>query len=53
MDVVGTYSPPLGFESDDEQNEQIIRRIAGRESFYEELDDPESESDTGISKGMR
>ncbi|MEO8494289.1 MAG: endonuclease/exonuclease/phosphatase family protein [Planctomycetota bacterium] len=32
--------------------EQIIRQIAGRESYYGELDDPESESDTGISKGL-
>lgn len=28
VDVVGTYSPPLGFERDVRQNEQILDRIA-------------------------
>lgn len=28
-------------------------RIAGREHYYTELDDPNSESDTGISKGLK
>ena len=27
--------------------------LPGREGYYKELDDPESEADTGISKGMR
>ena len=28
------------------------RRLPGREGYYAELDDPESEADTGISKGL-
>jgi N-acetylglucosaminyldiphosphoundecaprenol N-acetyl-beta-D-mannosaminyltransferase len=28
VQVVGTYSPPLGFEKDDAENERILRRIA-------------------------
>jgi endonuclease/exonuclease/phosphatase family metal-dependent hydrolase len=32
--------------------EQIIRQIPGRESFLVERDDPETEDDTGLSKGM-
>lgn len=31
----------------------VLRSIPGRESYYKELDDPESEADTGVSKGMR
>ena len=31
----------------------IHHNIQGREGYYEELDDPESEAETGISKGMR
>lgn len=31
----------------------LIAEIPGRESFIEEVDDPETEDDTGISKGMR
>ena len=31
----------------------LVEEIPGRESFLEELDDPETEDDTGISKGMR
>lgn len=31
----------------------VLTIIPGREHYYEELDDPESENDTGISKGMR
>ena len=29
-----------------------VRRLPGREGYLEELDDPESEADTGISKGL-
>jgi endonuclease/exonuclease/phosphatase family metal-dependent hydrolase len=32
--------------------EKIVRKIAGRESYLQEDDDPESEKDTGISKGL-
>jgi N-acetylglucosaminyldiphosphoundecaprenol N-acetyl-beta-D-mannosaminyltransferase len=28
IEVVGTYSPPLGFEHDTAENEEILRRIA-------------------------
>lgn len=31
----------------------ILREIPGRESYLEEMDDAETEKDTGISKGMR
>lgn len=31
----------------------MVSPIPGRESYWEELDDPESENDTGISKGLR
>lgn len=31
----------------------VIPIIPGREHYYEELDDPEGENDTGVSKGMR
>ncbi len=27
IDIVGTYSPPLGFEKDDQENESILARI--------------------------
>lgn len=33
--------------------EKIIRQIEGRESYLAEEDDPESETDTGLSKGMQ
>ncbi len=29
-----------------------MRRLPGREGYFEELDDPESEAETGISKGL-
>ncbi len=31
----------------------ILPSIPGREHYWEELDDPETESETGVSKGMR
>lgn len=31
----------------------MVSPIPGRESYWEELDDPESENDTGISKGLK
>ena len=31
----------------------VVTAIPGREHYYEELDDQETENDTGISKGMR
>ena len=31
----------------------ILSPIPGRESYWQELDDPNSEKDTGVSKGMR
>ena len=31
---------------------QLQARIPGREGYYEELDDPDTENDTGISKGL-
>lgn len=32
---------------------QTLARIPGREGYYEELDDPDTEKDTGVSKGLR
>jgi len=32
---------------------ELLRRIPGREHYLEELDDPDSEDDTGVSKGLR
>ncbi len=32
---------------------EVLPAIPGREGYYEELDDAEAESDTGISKGLR
>ena len=31
---------------------QTLDRIPGREGYYEELDDPDTENDTGVSKGL-
>lgn len=31
----------------------VVHSLPGREGYYMELDDPESENDTGISKGMQ
>ncbi len=31
----------------------VVKAIPGRESYDRELDDPEEESDTGVSKGLR
>jgi endonuclease/exonuclease/phosphatase family metal-dependent hydrolase len=33
--------------------EGVLKSIPGRESYDRELDDPETEGDTGVSKGMR
>ena len=32
---------------------QPLQAIPGREGYYKELDDPETEADTGLSKGMQ
>ncbi|MEW4455555.1 WecB/TagA/CpsF family glycosyltransferase [Bremerella sp. JC817] len=32
VQIVGTYSPPLGFENDAEENQQILERIADSEA---------------------
>ncbi len=31
----------------------VVKTIAGKEGYFRELDDPESEDETGVSKGMR